>query len=399
LFSIASTTGNQTAVFDLKSREKKVIVENAPGDAHYAPGHLVYYVFSNGTLVALPFDLDRLTTQGSPVPVVEEVQFSVGTLGPYAFSESGTLAYFGGAVVPVPNSTFVWVDRKGAESVLSAPPQRYSLLRLSPDGKRAVIAVTTGSLTFDLWIYDLERGGNPSRVTFDGTSAFPVWSSDSKRVFYMFYKIPHYEIRSVAADNSGMPLTLHSVDNEAPYIPDSASLDGKVLIGRRGTSNTGAPAWQLSLSDEPGKVKPQPVLDPRSTKTFTQFSPDGRWIAYSSSESGREEIYVAPYPDSGGRSQVSLDGGTQPRWAHSGRELFYRSGEKLMAVDIQTSPAFHALAPKVLFEKPYAEYDVARDDSRFLMLKPVAGQQGALTSQLHIIVNWFTELQQRVPVK
>jgi serine/threonine-protein kinase len=398
LFSIQTGAGTRSAVLDLKSREKKIVFENAPGDAHYAPGHLVYYVFTSGTLMALPFDLDRLTTRGSPTPVVEQVQFSVGPLGPYAFSDSGTLAYFGGALLPVPVSTFVWVDRKGAETALPAPPQRYGPIRVAPDGKRAAVAVATGEgLTTDLWVYDLIRGGNPSRVTFDGSSAFPVWSADSKRLLYFYFKIPHFEVRSVPADNSGMPVTLHSADNGEPYIPESASLDGKALIGNRSTPAADSAAWQMSLSDEPGKAKPQPLLDPRPTKTVVQFSPDSKWIAYSSSESGRAEVYIVSYPDSGGRSQVSLEGGKDPRWAHNGHELFFTNGGKLMVADVQNGRAVGT--PQALFENPYLEYDVAPGDNKFLMLKPVAGQQGALTNELHVIVNWFTDLAQRVPVK
>jgi serine/threonine-protein kinase len=398
LFSIQTNgTGFQSAVLDLKSREKRIVLENAPGHAHYAQGHLVYYVFTSGTLMALPFDLDRLTTRGSPAPVLEQVQVSIGPHGPYAFSDSGTLAYFGGTVIPVPVSTVVWVDRKGAETALPAPPQRYGSIRVSPMGTRAAIAIAAGEgLTVDLWVYDLIRGGNPSRVTFDGSSALPAWSADSKRLLYFYFKIPHYEIRSVPADNSGMPVTLYSGDNEA-YVPDSASLDGKALIGTRATPNFVSAAWQMSLTDEPGKAKPQPLLDPRPTKTLVQFSPDSKWIAYSSSESGHEEVYVVPYPDSGGRSQVSLEGGRDPHWAHNGHELFFRNGDKLMVADVQNGRA--AGTPRALFEKPYPEYDVDRDDNKFLMLKPVAGQQGALNGELHVIVNWFTDLAQRVPVK
>jgi Tol biopolymer transport system component len=292
----------------------------------------------------------------------------------------------------------VWVDRKGAETALSAPAQRYGALRLSPDGTRAATAINPGNINFDLWVYDLARGGNPSRVTFDTGNAFPVWTADSKRLLYFSFRAAHFELRSVPADNSGMPTTLLAIDNDLPFIPESASPDGKVLIGRRSASLAGSSsAWQLPLQGDSGKTKPQPLLDPSPTKTTVQFSPDGKWLAYSSNESGRDEIYVVPYPDSGGRSQVSTGGGTQPRWAHSGREVFYRLGDKLMAVDIQTSPSFRADTPKVLFEKPYPEFDVARDDSRFLMLKPIPGQPGQQTSELHVIVNWFEELRRRAP--
>jgi len=158
--------------------------------------------------------------------------------------------------------------------------------------------------------------------------------------------------------------------------------------------------WLLSLgAGVPADGKLQPFFDSQFAKASPQFSPDGRWVAYQSNETGRNEVYVVSYPGPGKKEPVSSQGGTEPRWARTGRELFYRNGDKMMAVDIQTSPAFRVGAPKLLFELHYgAGYDVAPDDKRFLMLKPAAGQNvGA--GQLHIVVNWFEELRRRVPVE
>ena len=167
--------------------------------------------------------------------------------------------------------------------------------------------------------------------------------------------------------------------------------------------------WLLSLAGgASADAKLQPFLDSRFSKARPQFSPDGRWVAYQSDETGRHEIYVTPYPGPGGKVPISNEGGTEPRWARNGRELFYRNGDKMMAVDIQTAPAFRAGAPRLQFEGHYyfAEsavgrygwsYDVAPDGKRFLMLKPAAGQS-AQSGQLHVVVNWFEELRRRVPV-
>src|SRR5262249_23503679 len=145
-----------------------------------------------------------------------------------------------------------------------------------------------------------------------------------------------------------------------------------------------------------GAVKPQSFLDNSVSRGDLQFSPDGKWVAYESSEGGRSQIYVVPYPGPGGRSQVSTDGGTQPRWNKNGRELFFRSGAKMMAVAVETGATFRAGAAHVLFEKAAGDYDVAPDGRRFLMLKPTpaAGDAG----ELHVIVNWFDDLRQRVPL-
>jgi eukaryotic-like serine/threonine-protein kinase len=167
--------------------------------------------------------------------------------------------------------------------------------------------------------------------------------------------------------------------------------------------------WLLSPAEgSSSDAKPQPFLHSQFSKAKPQFSPDGRWVAYQSDETGRYEVYVTPYPGPGGKVHVSNEGGTTPRWARNGRELFYRNGDKMMAVDIPMTPAFRAGTPKLLFEGHYfgggvfdhlgASYDVAPDGKRFLMVKPATGQN-AQASQLHVVVNWFEELRRRVPAE
>jgi hypothetical protein len=167
--------------------------------------------------------------------------------------------------------------------------------------------------------------------------------------------------------------------------------------------------WLLSLAGgAPTDAKGQPFLQSQFSKALPQFSPDGRWVAYQSDETGRYEVYVTPYPGPGGKAHVSNEGGTTPRWSRNGRELFYRNGDKMMAVDIQTTPAFRAGAPKLLFEAHYfegrgtghfsASYDVEPDGKRFLMVKPAA-EQNAGSGQLHVVVNWYEELRRRVPAE
>jgi len=160
--------------------------------------------------------------------------------------------------------------------------------------------------------------------------------------------------------------------------------------------------WVLRLSDR----KAQPFLRTRFNELSPMFSPDGLWLAYATDESGRSEIYVQPYPGPGGKWQVSIEGGHEPRWNPNGRELFYRQGNKMMAVDVMTQGTFSAGKPKMLFEAPYgpapglglSNYDVSADGQRFLMLKP-GEQQAQTATQISVVLNWFEELKRKVPVK
>jgi Tol biopolymer transport system component len=216
-------------------------------------------------------------------------------------------------------------------------------------------------------------------------------------------------------DSSG---SATAVSARQPYTLYAGSVtpDGKLAIGFDGSRPGGGPGqrfglWLLSLAGgASGNAKPRPFLDSQFVKARPQFSPDGRWVAFESDETGRNEVYVVPYPGPGPKVPVSNRGGTEPRWARNGHELFYRNGDKMMAVDVQTTPAFRVSAPKLLFEGHYFEgraivayggysatYDVSPDGKRFLMLKPAA--QNAGSGQLHVVVNWYEELRRRVPAE
>jgi Tol biopolymer transport system component len=351
----------------------------------------------------VPFDANRLQVKGSPVPVLEGVQNLVGPFASFGFSDSGTLAYVTGVAPASANNTLVWVDRNGAEQPLPAPPRRYVAPAISPDGKRVAVHIADGSPISnksDIWLYGLARG-ELTRLTLDERSIVPVWTPDSKLIYTPRDRTTrNYGIRSIPADGSGSPAEVSAPQPSALYA-SCVSPDGKVAIGfvrtgvieRRGM-------WLLSLSaGAPAAGKPQLFLDSQFAKASPQFSPDGRWVAYQSNETGRNEIYVVPYPGPGPKEHVSNEGGTEPRWARSGHELFYRNGDKMMAVDVQTTPAFRVGAPRLLFELHYgAGYDVSPDGKRFLMLKPPAAQNVG-PAQLHIVVNWFEELRRRVPVE
>jgi eukaryotic-like serine/threonine-protein kinase len=406
----------QIVALNLQTGETKTLLEGslraryAATGAKPESGYLVYGL--NGALLAVPFEVNGLKA-GSPVPVLEGVA-GIGPVAEFGFSDSGTLAYGPGSPGDpnaLGNATIVWVDRQGKEQPIPAPPRAYvSLVELSPDnGRVALAAADLQRLTADLWVYDLARGNQP-RITFEGSNVNPIWTPDGKRLIYSFSRDvmgqQNPEIRSVPADSSGPPTTLLATE-APPYVPDSVSPDGKLLMGIR--NKAGAPALQVTAGDEIWVLpldasNPKPDAKPRAfvesqaqfIRDNPQFSPDGNSVAYQANDSGRNEIYVVPYPGPGGRQQASTDGGTAPRWSRNGRELFYRNGDKMMAVDVQTTPSFHVTGtPKMLFEKS-GGYDVSADGKRFLMVRQ--GAPAGQSNQINVVLNWFEELRRRAPV-
>jgi eukaryotic-like serine/threonine-protein kinase len=365
----------------------------------YTPsGHLVYVQGTN--LMAVPFDPQRLTITGPAVPVIEGVLAARPAGGisqtgfgypQYSFSSTGTLVY-----VPdsgrVPQLKLVWVDRKGAEQPVPAPAHNYVIPRISPDGKR--VAVNIEEAESQIWLYDLGRD-TLTRLTFGGAfNIDPLWTPDGRRIVF---KGSGNRLFWQPADGSGAAEELTGSELSRNNVPGSWTPDGQVLAFMEANLNTGSDIYTLSLNDR----KPQPFLRTPSTETAPRFSPDGRFIAYASDESSRLEIYVRPYPGPGGKWQISTEGGSEPVWNPKGRELFFRVGNKMMAVDVTTEGTFSAGKPKVLFEAPYVltprsfpDYDVTPDGQRFLMLKP---SEQAPPTQINVVLNWFEELKQKVP--
>jgi Tol biopolymer transport system component len=226
-----------------------------------------------------------------------------------------------------------------------------------------------------------------------------AWSPDGKRIAFYSGKEGPTNLFWQLADGSGGLERLNT--SEYTQAPNSWSPDGQLLAYIEINPKTGYDIWVLRLSDR----KTQPFVRTPFNEGAPRFSPDGRWLAYMSDESGRREIYVQPYPGPGGKWQISTGGGTEPVWNRNGRGLFYRSGDKMMAVDIATQPGFAAGKPRMLFEGPYVpiplpntfpNYDVSPDGQRFLMLKPSEQAQTAPT-QINVVLNWFEELKQKVP--
>jgi serine/threonine-protein kinase len=365
----------------------------------YAPsGHLVYA--QGGNLMAVPFDPQRLEMTGTAVSVVEGVlQSPVSGAAQYSISPTGSLVYVPGGVQATQLS-LVWVNRNGAEQPLSAPGRAYLNPRLSPDGRR--VAVVIAEQETQVWLYDLPRE-TLTPFTFEGNyNTMAVWTPNGKRIAFESNKEGPLNIFWQMADGSGGLERLTTDENiQVPYSwsPDEKQLAFFEVIPNPPDPNasTHREIWVLRMGDR----KMQPFLRTRFDESVPRFSPDGRWLAYTSDASGREEVYVQPYPGPGEKWPISTDGGTEPVWNPNGRELFYRTGNKMMAVDIATQPSFAAGKARMLFEGRYepgplqlANYDVSSDGQRFLMLKPI---EQAAPTQINVVLNWFEELKRRVP--
>ena len=357
----------------------------------YAPtGHLVFA--QAGTLFAVPFDVNTLSTTGEPAPVLQGVLQTNTGYPYYNFSANGTLVYASGTAGVTRN--LVWVARNGTEQPLAAPAREYDWPRLSPDGRR--IAVEVSGQT---WTYDTARD-TLTRLTFDGAqNDAPAWSPDGTRIAVRSSRegLPS-SIFWQMADGSGGQERL-STSTEVADLPLSFSPDGQQIAFVRTDRKTQRDIWVASVKDRKRSL----FLATPATEGAPRFSPDGRWIAYVSDESGRPETYVQPYPGPGGKWQISTDGGIEPAWNPNGRELFYRSGGRMMAVPVATQPAFSVGRPTMLFEGEYLAspfpqtgviYDVTPDGQRFLMIKDV---QAASATQINVVVNWFEELKRLVP--
>lgn len=387
LYLARTTDPNSGVIYvgSLDSKENKQLLKLTSSALYAAPGYLLFA--RAGTLLAQPFDADRLELKGDPVPIAQGVQFSAlnGKAG-VTVSDNGVLAY---RVAPSAGQLrLVFVDRKGAEQPLTAPPHAYRNPRLSPDGQRIAVTIDEGGS--QEWLLDISRG-TLSRLTFEGSyNGGTAWTPDGKRITFGSNRNGPRNLFWQPADSSGTAERLMTADQI--QVASSWSSDGQALLFEQTGPGTGYDVWTYRTSDH----KTQPLLQSRFNEIDPRFSPNGHWMAYASDESGRYEVYVQPYPGPGGKWQISTDGGTEPVWARDG-ELFYRNGEKLMVVQTTASPTFSAGTPKMLFEGRYAiyqslpDYDVTPDAQRFLFLN--TGDEAP--AEISVVVNWTQDLKQR----
>ena len=382
-----------TVVRALDGSDRRVVLQNSFGAQYADSGHLVY---AEVRLMAVPFDLASRRASGTPVQLAEGVRFSPVTgASQFAFSKSGTLVHtLAGA--DLDTTQLVWVDRDGKASPASRTLRVYSDLRLSRDGQR--LAMHLQDEANDVWISDLSRG-TFTRLTFEPTEdETPVWSPDNRQVAYAASRTGQKRgVYRRAADGGSAEELLDTSDQHShvmDWTPDGLAL----LVEFSGSFSGSATGSDLMLLDLEARQF-RPLIQTRFNERFGRFSPDGKWLAYSSDESGRDEIYVQPFPSLNARVQVSTDGGVQPVWSLDGSELFYRAAQNVIAATVKSRAPLTFAPPRVLFadrfERPQAaghvSYDVA-PDGRFLMIAAPEGRAGH-QSEIHVVLNWFEELR------
>ncbi len=400
LFTVR-TGGNsddwQIAVLSLATKAWKTLVQGG-NYARYVPtGHIVYV--RAGSLLAAPFDLTKLEVTGSPIPILEGVMVDPVAGAPQvSVSAAGSMVYVPGGALSF-DKDLVWVDSRGTARPLTDIRRYFELPSLSPDGR--ALAVTIAGAESSVWTYDLERGAL-TRVSFESRDSWgPIWTPDGKRLTYTGFRASEWPaIFRKPADGSGAEERLLPAGESARF-PTSWSPDGKFLAFTQCDPQGKCDILALSL-DNP--QKPRPLVATPYKEWGGIFSPDGRWLAYISDESGRPEVYVQAFPGPGGKKQISTGGGVSPVWARSGKELFYRNGDKVMAVATTLGPNFKAAPPRLLFQGQYVErstedgardFDVAPDGQRFVMIKK-SGADVAPT-QVNVVLGWSEELKRRVP--
>jgi serine/threonine-protein kinase len=394
-------------VVSLVDRRRKTLVKGGTSPRYLPSGHLVY--INKGTLFAIPFDLDRLETRGTAIPVLEAVSYSRDFgAAQFDFSRSGTLVYRTGGGGETGMMTVQWLDgTSGKKEPLWAKQGIYTTPRLSPDGKRLALSVNEGGRD-DVWVYDPQRAAM-RRLTLGGERN-PTWSRPTGR--YIVFTALNGGMSWIRADGSGQPQPLTQSKNV--QIPSSFSPDGKWLAySELDTASRGVQIWILPVEDNGGQLRPgKPELfrPTQFNDAYAVFSPDGKWLAYQSSDSGRPEVVVRafPAPAAGQESiwPISNSGGGVPAWLRSSQELLYQSGDQIMAVKYSVKgDSFEAEKPTVWVPRLggigfRGSWDLAPDGKRLAVVMPVETTTASKAEhEVMFLENFFGELRRRVPVK
>jgi serine/threonine-protein kinase len=393
LFELVGDGWSRLSILSLIDAEVGTVVEGG-SDAHYLPtGHVVYS--RAGSLFALPFDAVRRTATGDPRPVLSGVRSESTGAAHAAFSSSGTVVY-----VPTadPDYRLVWVGRNGAVETISETHGDYSAPRVSPEGARIALAVRRAGEQH-IWVHDVSRDVQ-QRVTNAGSGNWPDWTPDGRRLVFSSSRRGPSSIWWKPADGSGEAEQLASTAGVqyAVSVADSVPVAVYFQVDASATRDI----WALPL--EPGAAA-IPLVTTEDHEQGPALSPDGRWVAYVSNTSGRNEVYVQPCPQCTdepppgrtARQQISFNGGGEPVWNPNGRELFYREGDRMMSVAFDTAEGLRPSRPTVLFEGRFAPgqsgnryYDVHPDGQRFVMLQ--AAGPDPQRPRINVMLNWFAEL-------
>jgi serine/threonine-protein kinase len=360
----------------------------------YVSGGYLLFAQSDGTVFSAPFDPERLIFSGSPQPVVEGVRLGPAQVAKMGVSLTGAVAYTSGGAGARTRDVVI-VDREGRIQRLPAAADVYQQARFSPDGNRIAVGIQYVAAlgVGDIWIYDIEAGSR-TRLTFDSLSINPEWTPDGRSVAYSRIESRDRRLASlfrIAADGSGVPETVLVRPNpvfEVQYLPN-----GRAFVFRESATLTNRDIW-FAPADSPAAARP--LLRTPFEERAIALSPDGRWLAYVSNEAGSDAVYVRGLEPGSARWRVSVAGGTEPRWARSGRELFFRNADSVFVSEVRTSPGFHAGAPRALIAADYYAsssnvlWDVAPDGRRFVF---VARSGGREIAEMHLLLHWFDQLR------
>jgi len=393
LFTANTKDGTRIDAVSLRTRQRR-IVRTGGAFARYDPsGYLLFWVPPSINLLAAPFDAKRLEFTGAPATVIEGVVVTATRSMLFALASNGTLIYLPEFRGELENKV-VWVDRRGQVTPVMDTVAYWIQPRLSSDAGRLLLRKLETNC--ELWIYDLQRRVL-TRLAYGNDNHDPLWMPDGKRVVF---DVPNGSVRGLvwqAADGSGdlQPL-IHGLQN---FVPSSWSGEGRRLALTLFDKSV-SQIWVLDTDRAP---EPQPFHQNGFDEKWPSFSPDGRYLAYSSDQSGRFEIYISSYPGPGAVTQVSAEGGTNPLWSRDGRELFYQNGTKMMAAKVATQPSLSVGVAQELFREDFyfagraslgREYDVTADGRRFVMLAPAG--PAASPPQIHVIVHFPEELKRLV---
>ncbi|UCF38906.1 MAG: serine/threonine-protein kinase [Acidobacteriota bacterium] len=384
-------------VLNLDTKEQKTVHRGGTQGRYLKSGHLLFW--REGSVFAAPFDLSAMELEALPAPVIQEVRGNPEGGAQFDASENGTLVYLKGGISSARevDRRLTWFDRKGATSLASQVTGTYVWGHaLSPNGRQLALGRITGG-NLDIWVYDMERD-TPSRLTFaEANEWYPVWSADGKDIYFTSARGGRTQIYRKSADGSSD--TEQILESNSDQYVDSVSADGKYILFSRDESASNSDIWYAPL-DGSGEAKV--FLATQFSESFAKISPDSRWVAYVSNETGGNEIYVRPFPDAGGRWQISTDGGEFPIWGAGSTKLYYRSGADIMEVDLNVEGSgLRVSSPRIsvsLEGNSQREFDVTSDGNRFLaVLDPEDSGNVGSEHEFRIArmsFDWFNNLEQ-----
>ena len=414
LFLAISSQGSNSAVYvaSLDSKERTRLFPSESKPVYTTPGYILFN--REGAVFAQPFDAGKLTLTGEPIRIADGVPFvnnspagasvsqNLARSASFSVSQTGVFVYrLGGNAGPAANNvadrTLIWFDRSGGRTGQVGGPAPYAGIDLSPDGKKVAAHIHDANSNGDSWFYDTAQG-RLQRLTFDASqhNSSPVWSPDGVRVAFASRRNNKWGIYVKLADGTGKEELL--TESDQVKMPMSWTPDGKLAVYWQDDSKTRGDVWAVPIS---GDHKPVAILQSPADELTPQVSPDGKWFAYSSNETGRDEIYIKPFPEGPGKWQISTDGGTWPRWGRNGKELFFAQAPNMMAADINVmGSSVQPGVPHALFgfnnpgpaHQSYHRFAVAADGQHLLIPQTGGGPtvSGGLADQIAAVADQGT---------